>query len=126
MNREAGFSLISVLVAITMFSAGVLALSRTGAEVLRVQTNAGNRSTAVAIARAHMEAVRAQDPGDLASESGITVNRQGQPDAQGVYTRQVKVENVASNLKQVTVTVDYPRAVKPIELVTLAFFAAGT
>jgi hypothetical protein len=73
-----------------------------------------------------MEAIRAQDPGDLESESAVTLDREGQPDARGGYTRAVKVENVSSNLKQVTVTVDYPRAIKPIELVTLAFFAAGT
>ncbi|UCG89069.1 MAG: prepilin-type N-terminal cleavage/methylation domain-containing protein [Gemmatimonadota bacterium] len=125
MKNESGFSLVSVLVAITMFSAGVLALSRTGAEVVRVQTQASARSTAVAIARAHMEALRAQDPGDIQSESAVTVNREGQPDTGGQFTRTVNVQDVSKNLKEIRVLVSYPRAANPIELMTYAFFIGG-
>jgi Tfp pilus assembly protein PilV len=125
MKNESGFSLVSVLIAITMFSAGVLALSRTGAEVVRVQTQASARSTAVGIARAHMEALRARDPGDIESESAVTVDREGQPDNSGQFTRTVNVQDVTHNLKEIRVLVSYPRSTAPIELMTYAFFAGG-
>ena len=126
MKNESGFSLISVLVAITMFSAGVLALSRTGAEVVRVQTQASARSTAVGIARAHMEALRAQDPQDIEAEGVVTVNREGHPDNGGQFTREVKVQDVARNLKEIRVLVTYPRSSSAIELMTYAFFVGGS
>jgi Tfp pilus assembly protein PilV len=125
MKSESGFSLISVLVAISMFSVGVLALSRTGAEVARIQTQASARSTAVGIARAHMEALRAQDPKDIASAATVTVNREGQPDTGGQFTRTVIVQGVSKNLKEVRVLVTYPRSSAPIELMTYAFFLGG-
>lgn len=125
MKNESGFSLISVLVAISMFSVGVLALSRTGAEVVRIQTQASARSTAVGIARAHMEALRAQDPQDIESQSAVTVNREGQPDTSGQFTRTVNVQDVGRNLKEVRVLVTYPRSSAPIELMTYAFFIGG-
>jgi len=125
MKNESGFSLVSVLIAITMFSAGVLALSRTGAEVVRVQTQASARSTAVGIARAHMEALRAQDPSDIQSESAVKVDREGQPDNAGQFTRTVNVQDVTHNLREIRVLVSYPRATAPIELMTYAFFAGG-
>jgi Tfp pilus assembly protein PilV len=126
MKNESGFSLISVIVAITMFSAGVLALSRTGAEVMRVQTQASSRSTAVAIARTHMETLRAQDPQDIVSEGTVMVDGEGKPNNQGTFSRTVKVQDVARNLKEIIVVVDYPRSGAAIELMTYAFFAGGT
>ena len=125
MRNESGFSLISVLVAISMFSVGVLALSRTGAEVIRVQSQASARSTAVGIARAHMEALRAQDPQDITSQAAVTVNREGRPDTGGQFIRTVNVQDVARNLKEVRVLVTYPRSSAPIELMTYAFFIGG-
>ena len=125
MKSESGFSLISVLVAITMFSAGVLALSRTGAEVMRVQTQSSLRSTAVAIARAHMETLRAQDPKDILSESAIKVDGEGKPNNQGSFTRTVNVEDAGRNLKEIRVVVDFPRSGAPIELMTYAFYVGG-
>lgn len=125
MKNENGFSLVSVLVAITMFSAGVLALSRTGAEVVRVHTQVSARSTAVGIARAHMEFLRAQDPTNIQSESAVTVNGEGQPDAGGHFTRTVNVQDLSQNLKEIRVLVSYPRSTTPIELMTYAFFSGG-
>ncbi len=125
MKNKSGFSLVSVLVAITLFSAGVLALSRTGAEVMRVQTQASARSTAVAIARAHMETLRAQNAKDILSEAAIKVDGEGKPNNQGSFTRTVKVEDAGRNLKEIRVVVDYPRSRAPIELMTYAFYIGG-
>jgi Tfp pilus assembly protein PilV len=125
MKNESGFSLISVLVAITMFSVGVLALSRTGAEVMRVQTQSSARSTAVAIARAHMETLRAMDPKDILSEAAIKVDGEGKPNSQGSFTRTVKVADAGRNLKEIRVVVDYLRSQAPIELMTYAFYIGG-
>lgn len=123
MKNESGFSLISVLVAITVFSAGVLALSRAGAEVVRVHTDAAQRSNAVAIARAHMEAIRALDPALIVSQSAVTVDEEGAPDGSGAYTRTVVVTDLTSTLKEIVVQVDFPRATTPVELMTYAFHA---
>jgi len=125
MKNESGFSLISVLVAISMFSVGVLALSRTGGEVMRVQTQSAARSTAVAIARAHMETLRAQDPTDIVSEATIKVDGEGKPNNQGSFSRTVKVEDAGQNLKEIRVVVDYLRSRAPIELMTYAFYVGG-
>ncbi len=71
MRRKDGFMIISVLVAIVMLSIGILALSRSGTQAMAAQTLAGNRSTALAIGRAYMEAVRSRPPAEVLSESAV-------------------------------------------------------
>ncbi len=121
MRRKDGFTIISVLMAIVMLSIGILALSRTGTQAMAAQTLAGNRTTALAIGRAYMEAVRSRPPGQVLSESAITVDRTGTVNSNGVFTRSVEVRDVSHNLKEVRVIVEFPRSTRPIELVTLAY-----
>ncbi len=120
-RNEAGFSIISVVIAILLLSVGILALSRTGAEITRAHTSTAARSTALAIARGYLEEIRSRDPLTLASEPAVKVDGSGQVSANGAYTRSVDVLDKAYNLKQLTVVVDYPNARVPIELVTLTF-----
>ena len=120
-RNEAGFSIISVVIAIVLLSVGILALSRTGAEITSVHTSTAARSTALAIARGYLEEIRSRDPESLASETAVKVDGSGQVSPNGAYTRSVGVQDIAHNLKQVTVVVDFPRANVPIELVTLTF-----
>jgi Tfp pilus assembly protein PilV len=121
MRREDGFTIISVLVAIVMLSIGILALSRSGTQAIAAQTLAGNRTTALAIGRAYMEAVRSRPPAQVQSESAVKVDETGTVNPNGVFTRSVAVTVVRHNLKEVRVVVEFPRSNVPIELLTLAY-----
>ena len=121
MRREDGFTIISVLVAIVMLSMGILALSHSGAQAMAAQTLAGNRSTALAICRTYMEAVRSRPPDQVQSESPIKVDATGTTSPNGVFTRSVEVKVVRHNLKEILVIVEFPRSKVPVELVTLAY-----
>jgi len=122
-RRDAGFSLIAVLVAIVLLSIGLLAISRASTQVLAMHTSAASRSAALGVARAHMETLRSQDPSTIASQSEVVVNAEGQLDASGTFYRTVVVDSVSHNLKAIRVRVTWPRASAPVELVTMAFFS---
>jgi Tfp pilus assembly protein PilV len=121
MRRESGFTLISVLIAMVLLSVGIMALSRASGEVITARTNASIKVNALAIARGHMERIRAQRPQEVTPESPVQVNAAGVIDGNGPYTRSVIVESVDVTLIKVTVQVDYPRAAQPVELVTLIY-----
>jgi len=124
MRKDAGFSLIAVLVAIVLLSIGLLAISRASTQVLAMHSSAASRSAALAVARAHMETLRSQDPATVASQGEVVVNAEGQLDASGAFHRTVVVDSVSHNLKTIRVRVTWPRASAPVELVTMAFFSA--
>ena len=121
MKREDGFTLISVLVAMVMLSMGVLAMSRAGAQSMAVQSMAGNRTTALAIGRTYMEFVRSRPSAQLASEPPVEVDETGTVSPGGFFTRSVDVASRRHNLKEIKVTVTFPRSRIPIELVTLTY-----
>jgi type IV pilus assembly protein PilV len=121
---ERGFSLISVLVAITILAVGLMALARTQALLARTEGATAYRATALAIAKGYVEELRSRDAGTLGSEAAVPVDRLGEPAAGGPFSRATVVSNDAPNLRRVTVRVDYPRSAQPIELVTLIFGAA--
>ena len=123
-RRENGFTIISVLVAIVMLSMGILALSRTGTIAMAAQNTAGLRTTALAIARAHMERVRSRPAIQVVSEASVAVDETGTVISTGVFTRQVEVTSVRHNLKQVRVLVTFPGGPQPVELLTLAYVGA--
>lgn len=120
-TNEQGFTLISVLIAVVILTIGILALAKTSATVVRTSANAATRSEAVSVARSYMEEVRSRTPANLISETLAYVDREGTIDANGPYTRQVIVTDLASNLKSVQVVVTMPGSSVPVELVTLAF-----
>jgi type II secretory pathway pseudopilin PulG len=120
-RREAGFTIISVLVAIVMLSMGLLALSRTGTMAMASQTTAGLRTTALAIARGAMEDVRSRPAVGVVSMSPTAVDETGTPDPNGQFTLSVEVSEVRHNLKEIKVLVAFPRGNVPVELMTLAY-----
>ena len=120
-KRNDGFTIISVLVAIVMLSMGILVLSRTGTMAMAAQNTAGLRTTALAIARSHMEQVRSRPAIGIVSQSPVQVNETGLVVAGGRYTRSVEVADVRHNLKEVKVIVAFPNGPAPVELITLAF-----
>ena len=124
MKNEAGFSLISVIIAMVLLSVGIMSLARVGGEVLEIHSATSGRSTALAIARGHLEQIRARPAAELVSESPVKVDASGTITPSGMFTRSVDVQDVAYNLRQVKVIVDFPRARVPVELLSLAFVGA--
>jgi type IV pilus modification protein PilV len=121
MRRESGFTLISVLIAMVLLSVGVMALSRAGGEAIAARSTASIKVNALAIARGHLERIRAQPPQDVVAESPVQVDDAGLPSSGGPYSRSVVVDALDLTLIKVTVIVDYPRATQPVELVTLIY-----
>jgi len=121
MKRETGFTLISVLIAVVLLSIGVMAVAGTTGAVVAAHTKASTKTVALSIARSYLEEVRGREPVDLTTEGAVQVDETGAPSGTGIFTRSMIVTDVARNLKEVRVTVDYPRAAAPTELVTLAF-----
>jgi type II secretion system protein I len=121
MRNERGFTLISVLLAVSMITIGLLALARTQAILTSSQSGVSNRAIALAIATDRLEQLRASDPTTLASEAAATVDANGQPSASGAYQRSVTVALDQANLLRLTVTVTYPRMTSPIQLQALIY-----
>lgn len=119
-NRD-GLTLVSVMVAVTLLSVGIVGLSRTLGAVANMQSQAATRTAGLEIGRAFMEVVRAQDPQGLVSIAATAVNEQGIEDDQGPYMRSLAVTEVQTNLLQARVTVNFPRADQPVELVTYIY-----
>lgn len=120
-RREAGFTLVSVMIAVILLSLGLIALAKAEGILARAQTDTANRSSALAIAQGYTEVIRSRDPATLASESALQVDVYGQPAAGGLYSRSMTVTSDAANLLRVTVTVNYPRAAAPLRIVTLIY-----
>lgn len=117
---RAGFTLISVIIAIVLLSVGVLALAGANATALRVFNTEGVRTTALQIARAHMESLRGRDPTTLTSEGAVAVDELGQAVSGGRYSRTVTITTVDSSLVSVQVQVT-PQVGRPVVLETQVF-----
>ncbi len=123
-ENQRGYSLVSMLVAIVLLTVGVVALMRTTGEIVEGYGTTSIRTTALSIARSYLEELRTRDPATLVTEAAVTVNDSGVADVNGNFSRSVTVTSPQGNLRQVVVTVNFPRAARPIELVTLVFVSA--
>lgn len=120
---NAGYSLISVLVAIILLIVGVLSLSNVLTQSLEMQNIMSVRTTALYVAQTYMEELRSRDPLTLAAEAAVRVNDQGAADASGIFTREVLVDSAGRNLIEVQVVVTNPRS-SPVRLVTWMYDGA--
>ena len=114
---DAGFSLISVMVAIILLSIGVVSVSQVLTQSVTMQTIVAMRTTGLDIARSYMEEVKGRDPLTLSSEAAVAVNDRGEEDGNGSYTRELIVQSVDLHLDEVVVIITLPRS-NPIRLVT--------
>jgi len=119
-RSDAGFTLVSLIVALVLLSVGVLAVSTTLTQSVSMQTIISLRKTALDVAGAYMEDVKSRDPLSLASEAEVRVDAVGDENAYGLFTRTLTVESIGTHLMRVTVTVTAPRSA-PVELVTLVW-----
>ena len=115
---DAGFSLVSLMVAMVLLAVGVLAVSQVLAQSVSMQTGIEVRTTALDVARAYMEVVRVRDPLTLATEPEVRVDESGMETTDGRFLRSLTVRSIGPHLMEVTVTVSGSRA-SPVELVTL-------
>jgi type II secretion system protein I len=121
MRNERGFTLISVLLAVSMLTIGLLALARTQAILTSSEAGISNRAIALAIATDRLEQLRASDPATLATEPPAMVDANGNLSATGAYQRSVTVSLDAANLLRLRVTVNYPRMTSPVQLEALIY-----
>ena len=122
-RSDAGFGLVGVIVAFILLSVGVLSVSNVLTQSVVMQTITSQRTSAVYIAQATMETIRAMDPLTVTAEAEVSVNEAGTPDVNGIYTRQVTIGDPGRNLISVTVIVTAPRS-NPIRLVTWIYDGA--
>ena len=116
-RSDAGFGLVSVMVAIVLLSVGVLSLSQLLTQSVSMQTIIASRTTALDVARSYMEEVRGLDPLLVATTPEVRVNERGDEDANGLFTRELIITAVSLHLVEATVIVTLPRS-NPIRLVT--------
>ena len=116
-----GFTVVSMLVAIILLAVGMTSLATANGSTIKIQTLAQNRTNAIAIARSFMEEVRTRDPWTLVSETGVTLNADGQAATTGAYVRTMEVVVTRQNLLRISVSVAYPRGTQPVALTTSFF-----
>jgi Tfp pilus assembly protein PilV len=111
-------TLVSTMVAIMLLGTGAMALAAANASSLRARNGAATRGTALTLARAHVETLRAVDPFTLASESSIAIDENGVPTNGGAYRRSITVTEVRTNLIRLDVTVTGPGVPTPVTVST--------
>jgi type IV pilus assembly protein PilV len=116
-RSDAGFGLISVVVAIVLLSVGVLSLSQVLTQSVSMQTIISTRTTGLDVARSFMEEVKGRDPLTIQSIPQARVNRNGELDSGGLYTRELTITTVQLHLMEATVIVTMPRS-NPITIIT--------
>ncbi len=119
-TSEAGFTLISVIMAVVILSIGIMALGRSQAMLVRAQATSAGRDIALGIARNYVEEVRSRTT-QPASEGGTAVDETGTAVAGGKYSRSLTVADLGDGLFQATCSVTYPRGPQPVQIITLIY-----
>jgi len=104
-----GFTLIEVLVAMTIFSLGILAVGSMALSTIRNNTSGNIMTQATMLARAKIEEKKREaDAGALSVgvETETNIDDQGIPG--GIYTRRCSISSVGSS-RQIHVTVSWTR-----------------
>jgi type IV pilus modification protein PilV len=120
-KRRAGFTLVSVIVALLLLTVGVMALANANLYALRAVNSETDRTTALQIARSYMETLRGRDPTLLVSEAEAKVNDIGTVATTGRFFRTTTVTVLSTLLSRVTVQVRLPRGTTPIVMETLVY-----
>lgn len=125
-RSQAGFGIVSVLVAIVLIAIGVVALSASSAFMVSLQTDAAERTRASVIALSYMEQVKTRLPSSLATEAEVAVDRTGTEDTGGRFMRSLTVveEPDTPDAVRATVEVQYPSGFgrrRTLELVTVIY-----
>ena len=120
-RNDKGFTLIAVMIALVVLSAGLITLARTQTALAAAKTNSADQQAAVAIARTYMEDLRSRDPWSLTSEAAVQVNRDGARVEGGGFHRSTAVTVDQGNLLTVQVNVTSNRIPTPVVMSTLVY-----
>lgn len=123
---EGGFGMVSVLVAIVLLAAGVVALSTSSVFVSSLRNEAAVRSVAASIALGYMEDIKTRERGTLASEDPARINEKGELEEGGDFLRVVDVvpDTTVVDAVRVKVKVGYPGPLgrtRAVEVVTIIY-----
>lgn len=125
---EKGFSLIEVMVALVVLTAGAVAVAASINAAMAAGTHASHQSRATALAVEKLEFLKAQPASAVDDEPAQQIDGTGAPDANGHYSRSVIVrdqsEGAAANTKEVIVRVEFESGLsgtKSVELFTIMF-----
>ena len=116
-RHDAGFGLVSVMVAIVLLSVGILSLSQVLTQSVAMQTIIASRTSGLDVARSYMEEVRGLDPLLVQAQPAVKVNETGEEDPNGRFTKELTVTTVDLHLVEATVIVTIPGS-NPIRLTT--------
>jgi len=119
-KHEAGFTLVSVIMAVVILSIGIMALGRSQAMLVRAQAVSAHRDVALGIARNYIEEVRSRTAVP-ASEGAVAVDETGTLAGGGKYRRSLAVSALGDGLYEATCSVDYPRGQQPVTIITLIY-----
>ena len=119
-SRRDGFTLISVIIAITLLSVGVMALAGAQYTAVRQTRLELQRTQAIQLVSAYAEEIRARNPWTLTNEGPVSIDSTGAVNAAGRYTRRVVVTDEGSQLLRAVITVQ-PRNAKVVRIETLIF-----
>lgn len=119
-HSEAGFTLISVIMAVVILSIGIMALGRSQAMLVRAQATSAQRDVALGIARNYIEEVRSRTAIPI-SEGAVAVDETGTATAGGYYGRSLSIADLGNDLYEATCNVTYPRGPQPVQIVTLIY-----
>lgn len=130
-SNQAGFSLVEVLLAVTVF--GMLVTALVGAIIYARSSTAtaGNRARAAAIAEEGLEAVRTIRDANFATLADGTYGLaqsanqwvlSGSQDITDVYTRQIVIASAGTNRKTVTSRVIWPQGATSAQLDVTSLF----
>lgn len=120
-RSRAGYTLVSVIVAMVLLLVGIAALARTQMMAIVSQRGDAGRGQALALAAAYMEELRSRDANSIAPEPLVVIDSLGTVNANGKFRRLVTVTNDASNLIRVTVSITPPGATQAVSLLTLFY-----
>lgn len=118
---RAGYTLVSVVVALVLLLVGIAALSYTQMSAIRSQRGDAGRGQALALASGYMEELRSRDVSTITSEATVNIDSLGNVATNGRFQRRVTVTNDAANLLRVAVQVVPPGASQPVSLLTLFY-----
>lgn len=114
LHNEKGFSLIELLIALSILAMGMLAAASMNYSAVRNNTNGNVYTQANMLAKGLLESLKSQDIDSAALAPGTysdanPVNENGQPG--GIYLRTWDIANYGSQSRQITVTVQWQTVV---------------
>lgn len=107
-HKNRGLTLVESIVAICIFGIAIAGMCALVVSARELSNRARLHYTAINIAKNRLEKARTLNFSmlDLFQENGVVVDYNGNPDSNGAFKRSTVISNVATNLVEITITVD--------------------